>query len=208
MTHRVIPTEMSIRDFIAAVGSADGTHGAASAAAVAGSLGSSLLLMVAAFPMARTDDRLMLSDAAVALIDVREQLLETIETDTAVKIFAARHTPAASEIQRPERQAALQLALQAAADVSLEVLRLCARGLTLGELVAAHGNRAAAGDSHLGVALLRAAFDGARANLESRLGSLTDAIYMTAVVEEIARLSDAAAAATRAAEALLRRPPA
>jgi formiminotetrahydrofolate cyclodeaminase len=49
------PGETSLRDFIEAVGSADAPHGAVSTAAVAGGLGSSLLLMVAALPQTRSD---------------------------------------------------------------------------------------------------------------------------------------------------------
>jgi hypothetical protein len=60
----------------------------------------------------------------------------------------------------------------------------------------------------LGVALLRAAFSGARSNLEFRLTSLTDVLHTTAIVEEIARLSEEATAATNAAEASVRIPPA
>jgi formiminotetrahydrofolate cyclodeaminase len=165
--------------------------------------------MVAALPKTRSDsseDRLELMKAATALGDVQEQLIETVETETAVKIFAARKMPQASEAQRTERHAALQLALRAAADVPLEVMRLCARGLTLGHTVAVHGARAAAADVQMGVALLRAAFDGAQANLEGKLGSLTDTLYITSVVDEIARLSEEAAAATHDAESILRVP--
>lgn len=49
------PGDISLRDFIEAVGSADAAHGAVSTAAVAGGLGSSLLLMVAALPQTRAD---------------------------------------------------------------------------------------------------------------------------------------------------------
>src|SRR4051812_3732409 len=44
------PSDVSLRDFIEAVGSADEALGVVSAAAAAGGLGSSLLLMVAALP--------------------------------------------------------------------------------------------------------------------------------------------------------------
>ena len=58
----------------------------------------------------------------------------------------------------------------------------------------------------MGVALLRAAFDGAQTNLEGKLGSLTDTLYITSVVDEIARLTEEATAATRDAESILRVP--
>jgi formiminotetrahydrofolate cyclodeaminase len=66
--------------------------------------------------------------------------------------------------------------------------------------------RAAAADVQLGVALLQAAFSGAQTNLERKLSSLTDTLYITSVVDEIARLSEEATAATRAAESIVRRP--
>ena len=92
-----------------------------------------------------------LMEAASALSDVQEQLMEAVETETAVKVFAARNMPHASAAQRSERQAAIQIALQAAADVPLEVLRLCARGLRQAETVAVHSSRAASADAQLAV---------------------------------------------------------
>jgi formiminotetrahydrofolate cyclodeaminase len=138
-----------LREFIEAIGSDD----------VAGSLGSSLLLMVAALPQTRSDsvaNRAKLVEAAAALTTLRQELIETIETETAVKLFTARNMPQASAAQRSERQDAIQLALRAPADVPLEVMLLCAQGLNLAATVAAHGARAASADAQLGVALLQA----------------------------------------------------
>jgi formiminotetrahydrofolate cyclodeaminase len=166
-------------------------------------MGTALLRAVAALPKTKSDsadDRTVLMSALTALADVQEQLIETIETDTAVKIFAARNMPQASETERRERQAALQLALRAAADVPLEVMRLCALGLKHAQAVAARSARAASSDVELAVALLRAGFNGVRANLEMKLSSLTYVVYTEAVVEEIARLTEEATAAARAAE--------
>jgi formiminotetrahydrofolate cyclodeaminase len=203
------PGETSIRDFLAAVASADEAHGVVSAAAVAGGMGASLLAMVAALPKTRSDsavDRMELTKAATALSDLPEQLIETVEAETAVKIFAARNLPQASEAQRMDRQAAIQLALRAAADVPLEVMRLCARGLKLGHTVAVHGTRAAAAEMQLAVTLLHAAFSGVRTNLEGKLSSLTDRAYVTSVVDEIARLSEEATDAIRTTESILQLP--
>lgn len=110
-----VPSETSIHDSLKAVASAEETHGAVSVAAVAGGLGTSLLLVIATLPKTRSDsvqDRAKLIEAATALTDVQEQLMETIETETAVKIFAARNLPQASAAQRSERQAAIQIAFR------------------------------------------------------------------------------------------------
>ena len=205
------PSDISLRDFMEAIGSAQETHGAVSTAAAAGGLGTSLLVMVATLPHTRSDsvaDRTKLIEAVTTLAEVREELIETIETETAVKLFTARNMPQASEAQRSERQAAIQLALRASADVPLEVMRLCARGLELAATVAAHCAPPASADVQLGVTLLQAGFDGSRSNLEGRLSSFIDAAYVTSVVDEIARLSDVTSAATRAAESVLKVPPA
>jgi formiminotetrahydrofolate cyclodeaminase len=206
-TNLMGPGDISLRDFIEAVGSAETAHGAVSTAAVAGALGSSLLLMVAALPQTRSDsvaDRAKLVEAATALTSVQRQLTETIETETAVKLFTARSMPQASEAQRSERLAAIQLALCASADVPLEVMRLCAQGLDLAATIAAHGARAASADVQLGVALLQAGFDGARSNLEAKLSSFTDAAYVTSVADDIVRLTDETTASTRATASLLK----
>ncbi len=210
-TRPLDPGAISLRDFIEAIGSADAAHGAVSTAAVAGGLGSSLLLMVAALPQTRSDavaDRAKLVEAAAALVGLRQQLIETIETETAVKLFTARNMPQASVAHRSERQDAAQFALRASADVPLEVMRLCAQGLELAAKVAAHGARAASADVQLGVALLQARFDGARANLEGKMGSFIDAAYIRSIVDEIGRLTSETTALTRAAELLLKAPPA
>jgi formiminotetrahydrofolate cyclodeaminase len=203
--------DVSLREFLSALSSAESAHGAVSAAAVAGGLGTSLLLMVAALPKTRSDsatDRTALIAASAALNSVQEQLLETIETETVVKVYVARNMPQASAAQRTEREAAIQLALRAAADVPLEVIRLCALGLQQARTVARHCSRAAAAEVELGVTLLRAGFSGARSNLEAKLTSLTDVVYTTAIVEELARLSEEATSAASAAEASIQVPPA
>jgi formiminotetrahydrofolate cyclodeaminase len=203
--------DASVREFLTALSSAESALGAVSAAAVAGGLGTSLLLMVAALPKTRSDsatDRSALISASAALSSAQEQLLETIETETVVKIYAARKLPQGSTTQRTEREAAIQLALRAAADVPLEVIRLCALGLQHARTVAEHCSRAAAVEVELGVTLLRAGFSGARSNLEANLTSLTDVVYTTAIVEEIARLSEEATIAASAAEAAIQVPPA
>jgi formiminotetrahydrofolate cyclodeaminase len=147
-------------------------------------------------------------EAAAALTGLRQQLIETIETDTAVRLFVARNMPQTSAAQRSERQAAIQLALRASADVPLEVMRLCAKGLELAATVAAHGARAASADVQLGAALLQAGFGGARSNLEGKLSSFIDAAYVTSIVDELGRLTSETAVSTRAGESLLKAPPA
>ena len=211
MTESPLGRDVPIREFLTALASADSAQGVVSAAAVAGAMGTSLLLRVAALPTTRSnslDDRTALLGAAAALGDVEAQLIETIETDTAVKLFAARNMPQANLAQRSQREGAMQLALRAAADVPLEVIRLCVLGLKHAQTVAASSCRAAASDVQLAIALLRVGVTGARSNLEARLSSLIDVMYTKSVVGEIAHLSEEATTAARAAELSVQPPPA
>jgi formiminotetrahydrofolate cyclodeaminase len=116
--------------------------------------------------------------------------------------------PQANLTQRSQREGAMQLALRAAADVPLEVIRLCALGLKHAQTVAASSCRAAGSDVQLAIALLRIGLTGARSNLEARLSSLIDVVYTKSVVEEIAHLSEEATTAARAAELSMQPPPA
>jgi formiminotetrahydrofolate cyclodeaminase len=204
-------SDAPIREFLTAIGSADSAEGAVAAAAAAGAIGASLLLKVTALPTTKSDsvdERTALLRAGAALGDVQEQLIEALETETLVKLFAARNMPQASQTERARRQAAIQLALRAAADVPLEVIRLCTLGLKQAKIVAASSCRAAGSDVELAVNLLRVGLTGARSNLEARLTSLTDVVYTKAVVEEIAHLTEEATTAARAAEFSVQPPPA
>ena len=203
--------QTSLGSFLAALASAENAHGTVSAAAFAAAMGTSLLLKAVALPKTKSDsieDRMVLLESATALRAVQEQLIETIETETAVKVFAARRMPEVSQVQRRQRAAALQVALRAAADVPLEVMRLSVAALTQAQNVAARSCQAASRNIQLAVALLRVGFDGARVNLESKLSSLSDASYTTSVIDEISRLSDEATTNARAVEALVQLPPA
>ena len=201
------PKEGSIPEFLAALAAPEDAHGALAAAAIAGAMGASLLRMVAALPQTQAngdDDPTALVSAAAGLIRVQEELLETVETETAVKLFAARSLPKASRAERATRESAIQFALRAAVDVPLEVMRLCERALQRAEAVARRSPRTASTDVEFAVALLEAAFNAARSNLEAKLPILTDVAHVTSIGEQVARLSDGVASAADAARSLVR----
>jgi formiminotetrahydrofolate cyclodeaminase len=211
MANPRISSETSIRELYAALAAADAAQGTVAASAVAAGMGVSLLVMVAALPTTRSgsiDDRKALAGATRALLNLQRQLAGMIDVETTSRLVAAREMLQSSDMQRSAREAAIQVALRAAADVPLEVMRLSAHGLKQGQIVAAHGIRAASSDIELAVTLLRVGLVGARSSLELKLTSLTDAAYTQSVVQEIARLSEDGATAASAAESSLRVPPA
>jgi len=203
------PREGSIPEFLAALASPEDAHGGLAAAAIAGAMGASLLHRGSALPQSLADDDNLAAHVSVsgALARIQEELLETVETQTAVRLFAARNLPQANEAERETRARAVQIALRAAADVPLEVMRLCEDALRHAESVADRRRRRAAPEVELGVALLEAAFNAARSNLEAKLPILTDTSHVASIGEELARLSQSASAATDRVKALVRIPP-
>lgn len=203
------PNDGSIRDFLAALASPEDAHGTVGAAAIAGAMGVSLLQMVAALPqtLSHGSGAAELMSAAAALVRIQEELLETVETDTAVKLFAARNMPQASTAERVKRESAIQFALRAAAEVPLEVIRLCGSALQRAKTVAGRSPRAASTEMELAVALLEAALNAARSNLEAKLPILSDGVHVASIAEEVAGLSHDAAVAAEGARSSMKPPP-
>jgi formiminotetrahydrofolate cyclodeaminase len=199
----------SVRDLIAAFASPQPTPGGGSAAALASAVGAALLTMVTGLPKTRTgseEERAALAGAAAALGGIREQLTAAIDRDTAAydRVVAAYKLPKGSPEEQGTRKAAIQQALRAATDVPLGVVRLSAAALAQANIVGAHGNRNAASDAGVAVALLRAGLRGARLNIETNVGSVTDPTYASAVSAEAAKLSEESEKAAGEADALLR----
>lgn len=104
-------------------------------------------------------------------------------------------------ISRGERS--IQGALRGATTVPLETLRACADVLTHAPTVAQHGNRSAASDAGVAVALLGAAAEGARANVQINLDGIKDETFKSTTGADASRLSSAATSHAAAAMKLL-----
>ena len=202
------PKEGSIPEFLAALASPDDAHGVLAAGAIAAAMGVALLQRTASLPHALADGNDQEHVGAIAtLVRIEEELLETVETQTLVNLFAARSLPQASQAEHETREKALQLALRAAADVPLEVMRLCVSALQRAETVAGRRGRGAAAEIELAVALLETAFNSARSNLEAKLPILTDTPHVAWVGEQVARLSHDASTAAKAVRCVTTVPP-
>jgi formiminotetrahydrofolate cyclodeaminase len=187
-------TSKPLREVIAAFASPEPTPGGGSAAALASTLGTSLLVMVASLPRTRNqseDDRSALTFAAGALTGVQHQLTESVDADSAAygQVVAAYRQPKATEAEKGARQAAVERALRLATDVPLGVMRLSVDALKHAQAIAAHGHRAASSDVGVALALLQAGLEGARLNVRVNLGGITDRAYADAVTAESERLS-------------------
>jgi formiminotetrahydrofolate cyclodeaminase len=202
--------EQSVREFLAGLASPGPTPGGGSASALAAAIGTSLLMMVASLPRTRTgapEERDALSAASSALGSLQRHLAEAIDADAAAydQVVAARRMPRATPADRAARSEASHRALIAATNEPLRVMRWSADALELAEPIAAHGQRAAASDVGVAIAMLEAAFRGARLNVETNLRGLTDATYTNQIGAEVKWLVDRVARSIEAAAQLLAR---
>jgi formiminotetrahydrofolate cyclodeaminase len=198
---------MTVSELLAALSSADPTPGGGTAAAIAGAMGTSLLLMVTGLAKSRTntdEERAMLTGARSALGPIAIQLTTLADADTIAfdGVMAAYRLPKGTDDEKAARTAQIQAALRGATVVPLETLRACAGAMTHGGTVAEHGNRSASSDVGVAIGLLKAAAEGAAANVRINLTSLKDESFRGATETETAQLLDAvasrAAAATQA----------
>jgi formiminotetrahydrofolate cyclodeaminase len=174
--------DYAISAFLDALTSPEPTPGGGTAAAVAGSMGVALLMMVAGLPRTRgnTDaERIRLNEARAALTSVRDRLLVLADQDAAAydRVVAAYRLPKASDEEKAARKRAVADGLRAATDAPLETLRAVAEAAPHAQVVAQHGNPSAASDVRVALELLEAAAAGAAANVEANLGGLHDDAY-------------------------------
>ena len=200
--------EMTVRELLDALGSSNPTPGGGTAAAIAGAMGTSLLVMVSSLPKSRhnTDEEkaaLAKAREAIAPISARLTQLADADSESYDGVMAAYRLPKGTDAEKAARTTAIQAALKGATIVPLDTLRTCAGALMEARAVAACGNASAASDAGVAIALLRAAALGADANVRANLEGLKDETFRLAIAAQAARLSaDAAAAADAALKAL------
>jgi formiminotetrahydrofolate cyclodeaminase len=182
--------DKTVAQILEAFASSDPTPGGGSASALAGAAGASLLLMVARMPKTKKSaeiDRPALDAAVAALTPLAAELRALIDRDSVAydQVVAAYRLPKSTEAEQAARKDAIQRAMRAAIESPLAMMRACRAGLAEAEKVHAHGNANAASDVTVAKELLRAALNGARANVEINLSGVTDAQYVDRVRKEI-----------------------
>ena len=190
------------------VASPEPTPGGGSVAAIAGALGTALAQMVAGLPRTRhdnDDERAVLATLQAPLAELRERLLGLADEDTAAfdRLMAGFRMPKASDQDKAARRAAIQDATRAATTVPLQTAVACARVLDLVGTVAALGNSSASSDLLVAMGMLRAAAEGAAANVRTNLPGITDEDFRGDAAARIAAVLDEVATHTHAATAAL-----
>jgi len=182
--------DKTVGQILDAFASSSPTPGGGSASALAGAMGVALLLMVARMPRTKdgsAEDRGALDRAVETLAPLETELRALIDRDTQAyeAVVAAYKLPKGTEEEKGARRAAIQEAMRSAIDAPLAVMRACRQASVQGAIVGRHGNPNAASDVTVAGELLRAALNGARANVEINLGSVSDADYVARIREEL-----------------------
>jgi formiminotetrahydrofolate cyclodeaminase len=174
---------MALADLLDAFASNEPVPGGGSASALAGALGTSLLLMVAGMTKTKSgtpEETADLSEASARLRPLRERLAALVDTDSDAyaAVAASFKLPKDTDAQKATRKNAIQVATRHAAEVPLETMRVCRDAVRHSVIVARNGNRNAASDIGVALELLMAALKGAGLNVEINLSGLSDTAYI------------------------------
>ena len=199
---------MALVDVLDAFASNEPVPGGGSAAALAGAVGASLLIMVAGLPKTLTgspEEAADLAEASARLRPLRDTLTSLIDRDSTAyaAVLEAMRLPRTSDADTRARRDAIDAAMRGAIEVPMDTMRCCQQALRGAVIVAQHGNPAAATDTGTGIELLLAGLRGAGMNVDVNARSVSDAAFAERVATERAQLAaDAEADAHQARERL------
>jgi formiminotetrahydrofolate cyclodeaminase len=199
---------MAFGDLLDAFASHDPVPGGGSAAALAGAVGTSLLIMVANLPRTRRgtpEETADLAEASSRLRLLRDTLASLVDRDrdAYARVVEAMKLPKTSDVEKTARQAAIEAAMRDAVEVPMDTMRACQQALRGAVIIATSGNRNAATDTGTAVLLLTAGLRGAALNVDVNLRSIMDRSFVERVAMERNQLaSDGDADARRATDQL------
>ena len=183
-------TKLTVEDFIAQLASANPTPGGGSASALAGATAAALVEMACNLTVGREKFRDVEEELKVVLgrvEELREELLAAVEEDTDAydKVSQAYKLPKATEEDKAARTEAIQQALQYATEVPLRVAKAALEVSQLALIALEKSNPNVASDARVARVLADAAREGATANVEINLGSITDGDFIDRMQEEL-----------------------
>lgn len=179
-------TEITVRDYVAKLGSGEATPGGGSAAALVGALAAALGEMVANFTREKPG-WVQIESVLLELTAHRQALLDLTDRDAEAYagVRAAYALPRTSEVEKAARVEAIQQALQAAAQVPLAVITEVCAVVALLPVLLEHGNRNLISDVGVAADFAQSALRCAWLNVEVNLALITDEQYQAAVRREM-----------------------
>ena len=182
-------SHLTLAELLDAFASSQPVPGGGSAAALAGAVGASLLIMVAGLPKTRhgtDEERTALTAAAARLRPLREELAALIERDSEAytSVMNAYRLPKSSDVEQATRSQAIDEAMRAATEAPMATIRACERAMREAEIIATSGAASASSDVAVGIELLKTAARGAGLNVDTNLAAVKDAEYVKRISQE------------------------
>jgi methenyltetrahydrofolate cyclohydrolase len=183
-------TKMTVQDFIEQLASPQPTPGGGSASALAGAMAAAMVEMACNLTVGREKFRDVEEELQVVLgraRDLRAVLMQGVDDDTLAynAVAEAYKLPKASESDKAARTEAIQKALQYASEVPLKVAQAAHEISQLAVIATQKSNPNVASDARVAVLLANAARDGAIANVEINLQSITDGDFVERMQDEL-----------------------
>jgi len=182
-------SHLTLAELLDAFASSQPVPGGGSAAALAGAVGASLLIMVAGLPKTRhgtDEERTALTAAAARLRPLREELAALIERDSEAytSVMNAYRLPKSSDVEQATRSQAIDEAMRAATEAPMATIRACERAMREAEVIATSGAPSASSDVAVGIELLKTAARGTGLNVDTNLAAVKDAEYVKRISQE------------------------
>lgn len=182
-------SHLSLAQLLDAFASNQPVPGGGSAAALAGAVGASLLIMVAGLPKTRhgtDEERSALTAAAARLRPLRDELASLIDRDSEAytSVINAYRLPRSTDAEQAARRDAIDEAMRAATEAPLATIRACERAMREAEVIASSGAASASSDVAVGIELLKTAARGAGMNVDTNLAAVKDAEYVKRASQE------------------------
>lgn len=182
-------SHLSLAQLLDAFASNQPVPGGGSAAALAGAVGASLLIMVAGLPKTRhgtDEERSALTAAAARLRPLRDELASLIDRDSEAytSVINAYRLPRSTDAEQVARRDAIDEAMRAATEAPLATIRACERAMREAEVIASSGAASASSDVAVGIELLKTAARGAGMNVDTNLAAVKDAEYVKRASQE------------------------
>ena len=179
-----------INTFLDELSSSAPTPGGGGASALVGALGAALGCMVCSLTVGKKKYRDVEADiiaAAEQLSSIREELAECINRDA--EAFEPLSRAYSLPKDDPDRASVMEKCLKTAAGAPFEILELARKALPIMEEVAEKGSTLAVSDAAVGSVMLRAAAQGAAANVYINTALMKDREYAASLDEKTALLT-------------------
>lgn len=183
-------TKLTVQDFVSELASANPTPGGGSASALAGAIAAGLVEMACNLTVGREKFRDVEEELRIVLArsgELRAQLMAAVDEDTVAydKVSQAYKLPKASDAEKAARSAAIQDALKYATEVPLRVAQAAMEVSQLALIALEKSNPNVSSDARVARVIADAAREGATANVEINLGSITDGEFIDRINSEM-----------------------